>query len=230
MSGKENAKKCGLIALAAFLSCLVVNEAWTGERLGPTAIPGPKYLACPVVGVVYCNDDYDWDHSNSEYQQHQGCSGLYCNSGPLRISPNLIDVCQHEDVFLNVQFSGQLGVGHAIVKDPKTGGEIVKGQVDWGDGAFTNIWSGVSLNVNVPPHHYQNAGTVFPSAVYGAQFAYTGHGSCGYVCRIQAAATTVRVHLLTSSECSGGRYHKAQSEPKNTQTNKQLSSPNRNSP
>lgn len=189
----------GFRLTALLLFCVVVPVAWSGERLGPPG--GPKYLTCPVVGVVYCNDDLGYDKYNPNTQN--GCAGKYCTLGPLQISPNPINGCVGEDIQgINVRLRGKFGVGHAVVPNQASG------LIDWGDGTTEDIWSGDTLNKFVH-HTFLAAKTYYPSAVYGAQFAYTGQGSCGYTCRVQAQAVA-NIYLATSPECVGGRYHAVQ--------------------
>ena len=162
---------------------------------------GPYYPPCdPSRSPQTCSQDLG--HSG-----RPSCLDR-CSSGPARLTPTHVDVCENQVADMNMRVDGD-----AL----STGGDAVIYQganVDWDDGQKTENLpvmgqngQGWTTNQNIS-HAWKQATTYSPSVLYFVQHKYDGAGSCSYECRLSAQASVI-VHMAGAPECVGGQYHTA---------------------
>jgi hypothetical protein len=176
-----------------FTLCVVIVAVTLAQDATP-----PKYPPCPTATKT-CNEDQGHDvHSSNT---HDGCT-KWCTNTPLKFTPDPIQACERQAVTgINVRVDARMeSQGNAVTSSG--------GSVNWGDGKPEDpipvLPGPITFNHNFT-HTFDAAGTYYPSATAGIQFAYTGNGSCGYVCRTQQAVMAI-VYLSNSPECATGVF------------------------
>jgi hypothetical protein len=161
-----------------------------------TAGAGPKYKPGPFHQALSSTN----------------CTGR-CAAGPMLFTPEQIDVCEGQQVQVNLRIQGN--------RMSKAGDQVENsgGLVDWGDGKEEGLAACCSWDLI---HVYQQATAYHPSATFGEQCnnANNPRGGCSYRCRLQQAAE-VTVHMKGSPECRTGKFNpKIENTPKTGKSGK----------